>query len=67
MTKSKMAASLSALAAPGFGMTWAVPQAVKARTATSPRRPCRPSAGLPMLTAAMAAAIRNSGAADTGE
>jgi hypothetical protein len=29
--------------------------------------PCRPSSGLPMLTAAMAAAIRNSGAADTGE
>jgi len=67
MTKSKMAASLRALAAAGSGMTWAVPQAVKARTATSRRRPCRPSAGLPMLTAAMAAAMRNSGAADRGE
>jgi hypothetical protein len=67
MTKSKIAASLSALAAAGLGVTWAVPQAVKARIATSRRRPCRPSGGLPMLTAVMAAAIRNSGAADTGE
>jgi len=67
MTNSKIAASLNALAAAELGTTWPIPQAAKASTATSLSSPCRPWGGLPMLTAAIAAAIRNSGAAEAGE